>query len=62
LSYGYKSALYSLGLAYMSFKQTDKALENLTAYQVLYSNDPNTALFIEAIKQGNGSTAELGKP
>jgi tetratricopeptide (TPR) repeat protein len=59
---GYKSALYSLGLAYMSLKQTDKALENLTAYQALYPNDPNVPKFIKAIKQGNVSTVELGKP
>jgi tetratricopeptide (TPR) repeat protein len=60
-SLGYSSALYSLGLTYLSLKDNAKALENLSAYQSLYPNDHRTAQLIEAIKQGNVHTNETVK-
>jgi hypothetical protein len=61
-SLGYSSALYSLGLTYLSLKDNAKALENLHAYQSLYPNDQNTAQVIEAIKQGKVTIHQTAKP
>jgi tetratricopeptide (TPR) repeat protein len=52
---GYKAALYSLGMTYLSLQDTAKALENLNAYQALYPQDQRTAQIIQAIQQGKVS-------
>ncbi|MBS1162049.1 MAG: hypothetical protein H6R15_4468 [Proteobacteria bacterium] len=53
LSGGYDKAAFSLGMAYLTQGENEKALQYLEAYRKKFPNDPNTAKLIEAIRSGN---------